>query len=193
MPPPVLAGGHRFSCQNPSLLEDHSMLDIRELTAEEVETLSLPLRHEIYGEEMGILRESGVVGDIYDQHSITYGAFVNQQFSGSFRVVVAESVLGLPSGKYLPPQTKSYVNCGEISRGVVKPEYRKQGVGYHLLRYTVKKAPEIQIKHLFAGVGTKFTRLLSDLGFVLIGETNQYESGDVKTNYRCSFYYLDLS
>src|SRR5690349_6904370 len=117
---------------------------IRELSVEEVRKAYLPLRLEILDHELQWLRvptnSELALWDDFDEDAIQFGYFSNGTSIGEVRLIVRSDRTQLPSGPFNPSDWAYGRLVGEVSRLVVKAEYRGKKVGLRLLERCIQWA-----------------------------------------------------
>ena len=101
---------------------------------------------------------------------VTYVCLWEGQFIGEISLVFAH-----PDPDYAIPGRRAYV-----SRLMVKPEYRRRGIGRTLVRFVVEKAAELGYRELSIGVDLDnypAIRLYAEEGFDRILRADQDEQG----------------
>ena len=117
--------------------------ELRLLTKEEIWDKYLPLRFDIFHREFGY--DHGTIStpkgfyDTFDDHSLHYGIFNSQQnLVAAARLVISQDSHSLPSSIFLRNHLAGLTrdqSCAEISRVVVRKEFRGNGL-FTVLFYT---------------------------------------------------------
>src|ERR1035441_2380842 len=120
---------------------------LRTSSRTEVESEYASLRFAVLHHELGwasskLVGAGGLI-DVYDSHSLSCGVFYGRDLIGAFRVVVGKSVDSLPSGGTIKRFGIRSVNCAELSRGMVREEYRRCGVFTALVAACVERAVRV--------------------------------------------------
>jgi len=158
---------------------------LRTLSEAEVQNEYVLLRFAVLHGELGwtsskLVRAEGLL-DVYDSHCLSCGVFHRGDLVGAFRVVVGESVESLPSGKTIKRFGITSGNCAELSRGMVREDYRRCGVFTTLIAASVYLASTAKIDRVFATVlDSRLGReLFRKYGFQPVGEPFHHSDGTI--------------
>ena len=156
---------------------------LRALSRDELEGEYALLRFVILHDELGwassnLLEAQGLI-DAYDSHSLPCGVFHGRDLVGAFRVVVGESVASLPSGSAIEGLGMMSGRCAELSRGMVKKDYRQCGVFTALIAACVHLARAGEMDRIFATiVDSRMGReLFQRENFVPVGHPFNHSDG----------------
>lgn len=147
---------------------------IKILSPSELTQLCLPLRMQVLHEELGWISHevtnSEALRDQYDERAIHFGYFSSDLMIGALRLIIADSFEVLPSGKLVTNPWHMDGIVGELSRGVVHPDYRGSQVFPKLLKTAIEHAKQEGVSHLFLSTfdTPKTHRFYSRYGFTLL-------------------------
>jgi GNAT superfamily N-acetyltransferase len=126
---------------------------IRELAPAEVTELYLPLRLTVMHEKLGwtthAVSTPNDLRDRFDSTAIQLGCFVETEFAGALRIVVAASTSDLPSGPFMPAVEDAHGKVAELTKGFVYPRFRGFGVFRDLAETSIRRAHASGAVHLF--------------------------------------------
>lgn len=119
---------------------------IRRLNFEEVVRLYAPLRMAVLGDELQRTKPCvHAADDLLDRHDWTsksFGCFVGRQLVGAVRLVVVRSPEQLPASPLVDGRFSRWCpgGFGEVSRLIVRQEYRRLRIGTQLVAFSLQSA-----------------------------------------------------
>lgn len=119
---------------------------IRRLRMQEVLRLYVPLRMAVLGDELQrtkpCVHAADDLLDRYDRTSRSFGCFVREELVGAVRLVVVRGPEQMPASPLLDGRFSHWRpgGFGEVSRLIVRREYRCQGIGTQLVAYALQSA-----------------------------------------------------
>ncbi len=155
-------------------------LIVRQLSKLEIEELYLPLRLAILQTELRYVDQRittpSEMRDQYDDNAVSYGVFYRQSVLGIIRLIIRQSSIELPSGKYLPLCEQKDTKSAEISRAIVAKPFRGIDIFSILVRHACIEAVKIGVTNVYATiVNSRGSQKFADTnGFDIIGESFIY-------------------
>ena len=141
------------------------------------------LRARAWQTEASFTGNSDVWLDEYDATAIHFAFFDGDAPVAAARLTVHESVRDIPHAEI---QDHAFLNepplpVAYLSRLVVDPHYRRQGLGTRLDEIRLEKAQQLSCASIVARpVDDRRVRQLESLGFEIVGRCKAIETGPVK-------------
>lgn len=192
------AGGHKIDATL-SRDEPPDTLSLRKLSGEDVLSSYLDLRSSILMGELkwttAAVQSPIDLLDEYDEHSSSFGIFLNSKLIAGIRLILSKNLKDLPSARFLDKRTVRWGRgeFAEISRGLVAPEFRHLGLLTVLIRQCLAEACNLGVWNVIASVrDTPDARgLMALLGFSLVCDGFTYHDRVIQPSGKSALMRLD--
>jgi len=174
---------------------------IRRLSMQEVARLYVPLRMAVLGDELNRTKPRvHAADDLLDRHdwiSRAFGCFVGEELVGAVRLVAVRSPDQLPASPLLGGRFSLWRpgGFGEVSRLIVRREYRGLGIGTRLVAFALRSAVRSGIGNVVvtAAASAKSVAHYAAFGFRAVHAEFDCEDSLVFSPYPMAVFHLDVS